>query len=86
MSLMTLAPATTDDPHAYFQGRAEAHDDANTLTLDQLVVRGGIYGDHADLMYALGYLDRVLELRLEHDAVSGAEAELAHANRKQPTR
>ena len=59
-------------------GRADAYDDSHTLPLSQLIVRAGMYADyHPDLAYAVGYMDRVIEMRLELDAVSAAETELA---------
>lgn len=81
MSLMTLGPAITggQDP-AYYTGRADAYDDSNTLTIDHLTIRAGIHADYAHLPYALGYMDRVIEFRMERDAVTAAETELAHTD------
>lgn len=82
MTTMTLAPADGDfhaNPRSI--GRADAYDDATTMTLDELVVRASAYVDfHPVIDYARGYIDRILELRLELDAVSGAEAELAYTS------
>ena len=87
MSLMTFTLVNggfAGDP-AHAAGRADAYDDAHTLTVEQLVIRAGMYADHhPDLPYAVGYMDRVIEMRLELDAVSGAEAELAWADRTTP--
>ena len=79
MSLMTLAPATGDYANGpdYYRGRADAYDDSHTRTVDQMVVLASMAIDYATIAYALGYTDRVAELRMETDAVSGAEAELA---------
>jgi len=80
MSLMTFTSMNdgfTNDP-AHYIGRADAYDDAHTLTLDQLTIRAGMYADHHPaLAYAMGYMDRVIEMRLELDAVAAAESELA---------
>jgi hypothetical protein len=79
MSLMTLAPDTNpyaNDPD-YYRGRADAYDDSHTRTVDELVALTGMAIDYASIPYALGYFDRVAELRMETDAVSAAEAELA---------
>ncbi|MFB9558593.1 hypothetical protein ACFFTP_30985 [Streptomyces roseoviridis] len=62
----------------YAAGRADAYDDETTLTLDQLAARAALYAEHAHLLRALGYADRVLEKRLEQIAVTAAETELAH--------
>ncbi|MET8571832.1 hypothetical protein [Streptomyces sp. NPDC004783] len=65
------------DP-AHSIGRADAYDDSHTHTIEQLVVRAGLYADHhPNLAYAIGYMDRVIEFRLEQDAVAAAESELA---------
>jgi hypothetical protein len=82
MSLMTIAPATGnygDDPD-YYTGRADAYDDSATRTVDQMVVLASMAVDYASIPYALGYLDRVTELRRELDAVTAAETELAHTD------
>ncbi|MFI6653250.1 hypothetical protein ACIBI8_37380 [Streptomyces sp. NPDC050529] len=81
MTTMTIGNALTggQDPD-YYNGRADAYDDSAQLTLDHLTVRAGIHADYAHLPYALGYMDRVLELRMEHDAVTAAETELAHTD------
>lgn len=82
MSLLTIAPATsgTPEPAAYYLGRADAYDDTHTRTVDQLVALAGIHTDYADLDYARGYLDRVIELRMEDDVMAAVEAELAWAD------
>jgi hypothetical protein len=82
MTTMTIAPATgnyADDPD-YYAGRADAYDDTAGRTLDELIVLAGMAVDYASIPYALGYLDRVTELRLESDAVTAAETELAHTD------
>lgn len=67
---------------AHSIGRADAYDDAKTLTVDQLVVRAGMYADHhPSLAYAIGYMDHVIEIRLEQDITAGCEAELAWADK-----
>jgi hypothetical protein len=80
MSLMTfnrMNNGFADDP-AHAIGRADAYDDAHTLTIDELIVRAGLYADyHPSLAYAMGYMDRVIEMRLEQAAVAAAEGELA---------
>lgn len=80
MTTMTLAPAFgnyADDPD-YAIGRADAYDDSHTRTVDQLIALASMAVDYASIPYALGYLDRVSELRRETDAVTAAETELAH--------
>jgi hypothetical protein len=75
MTVTTIAPVGFDhtrDPD-YFHGRADAYDDAQTLTLDELVIRSGAATDYASLPYALGYSAVVIELRMEADA----EADIA---------
>jgi hypothetical protein len=85
MSLMTFDLVNggfAGDP-AHTAGRADAYDDAKTLTVEQLTVRAGMYADHhPSLAYAIGYMDFVIELRLELDVTAGAEAELAWADRQ----
>lgn len=80
MSLMTfdiVNDGFANDP-AHAAGRADAYDDSHTLTIDELVIRAALYADyHPSLAYAVGYMDRVIEMRLELDAVSAAETELA---------
>lgn len=79
MSIATTTPDTNsyrNDP-AYARGRADAYDDAHTLTLDALKARAAEYAEHAHLFTALGYMDRVLEMRMEEAAVAAAETELA---------
>jgi hypothetical protein len=69
MTTMTIAPTGFDhtrDPD-YFHGRADAYDDAQTLTLDELVIRSGAATDYASLPYALGYSAVVIEIRMEAD-------------------
>ncbi|MEU6979666.1 hypothetical protein [Streptomyces sp. NPDC046371] len=82
MSIQTTTPLAHSyarDPE-YAAGRADAYDDETTLTLEQLAARAALYAEHAHLLRALGYADRVLEKRLEHDAVTAAETELAHTD------
>lgn len=83
MSLMTTDSAPGGHTHTleYAAGRADAYDDAHHLTLHQLAARGAEYAEHAHLLRALGYADRVLEMRMEHAAVTAAETELAHTDR-----
>jgi hypothetical protein len=84
MSILTLDLNTNSfasDPE-YAAGRADAYDDSHTLTLHALTARAAEYTEHGHLLRALGYMDRVLEMRMEHDAVTAAETELAHANRE----
>lgn len=79
MSLMTFTTAATpfsNDPE-YARGRADAYDDSKTRTVDEMVALMGMAIDYASIPYALGYSDRVTELRMETDAVSAAESELA---------
>ncbi|MFF7476604.1 hypothetical protein [Streptomyces sp. NPDC008092] len=87
MSLMTfdvLTDGFANDP-AHSAGRADAYDDTKTLTVDELVIRAGMHADHhPNLAYAVGYMDRVIELRLELDAVSEAETELVWTDRITP--
>ncbi|WP_329376190.1 hypothetical protein [Streptomyces sp. NBC_01483] len=69
MTMQTIAPIGFDhtrDPD-YFHGRADAYDDVQTLTLDELVIRSGAATDYASLPYALGYSAVVIELRMEAD-------------------
>lgn len=84
MSLMTfdlVSGGFAGDP-AHAAGRADAYDDAKTLTTDELVIRAGMYADHhPSLPYAVGYMDHVIEIRLELDVTAGAETELAWADR-----
>lgn len=83
MSLMTIAPAA-DGPAEiaqYLEGRADAYGDSRTLTLDALRARAGQYiAHHPSLAAAHGYSDCVLELRLQAEAVTAAETELAHTD------
>ena len=84
MSLMTFDLVNggfAGDP-AHAAGRADAYDDAKTLTVEQLVVRAGMYADyHPNLPYAVGYMDHVIEIRLELDVTAAAETELVWADR-----
>ncbi|WP_228981368.1 hypothetical protein [Streptomyces sp. DH12] len=82
MTTMTIAPATTgpDDASEYAAGRADAYDDSHTLTTPQLQARAAQYTEHATLPRAMGYVDRVLEIRWEDAAVTAAETELAHTD------
>jgi hypothetical protein len=81
MSLMTpaLAGRPFDGDPGYAEGRADAYDAAELLTVDQLTARAAEYAEYADLPRAFGYMDAVLEHRLGHDAVTAAETELAWA-------
>lgn len=85
MSLMTfdlVSGGFSGDP-AHAAGRADAYDDAKTLTVERLVVRAGMYADHhPSLAYAIGYMDHVIEMRLEADVTAGAEAELAWTDKR----
>lgn len=81
MTAMTTAVANISEPDPYYAGRGDAYDDSATLTIPELIARAWMYADHhPDLMYALGYMDRLLELRREHAAVKEAETELAHTD------
>lgn len=81
MSLMTLATSITGghDPD-YYAGRADAHDEHNYgTTPHELAHRATVIAEHhPSTMYALGYSDRVLELRREHAARAAAQTDLAH--------
>lgn len=61
----------------YYLGRADAYDDSHTRTVDEMVALMGMAVDYATEPYARGYSDRVIELRLELDAVAPMEMELA---------
>lgn len=81
MTAMTIDTNGTSEPDPYYAGRADAYDDSATLTIPELIVRAWLYADHhPDLMYTLGYMDRLLELRRENAAVKEAETELAHTD------
>ncbi|KAF0646581.1 MULTISPECIES: hypothetical protein [Streptomyces] len=82
MTTMTIAPATTgpDDTSEYAAGRADAYDDAHTLTLPQLHTRAAHYIAYATPARAAGYADRVHETAMERAAVTAAETELAHTS------
>lgn len=82
MSLMTFAPDTHHFAHdpEYAAGRADAYDDETSLTVDALHARAALYAEHANLLRALGYMDRIAELRREQTAVAAAETELAHTD------
>ncbi|MFK0288289.1 hypothetical protein ACIQVL_48630 [Streptomyces sp. NPDC090499] len=86
MTTQTIDLATNGFAHDpdYSRGRADAYDASRTRTNDQMTVLAGMAADHATLPYALGFMDRVIELRLEQDAVAGAETELAWTD--QPAR
>lgn len=81
MSLMTLVGSITGhhDPD-YYAGRADAHDEHTTgTTLTELAHRARLIADHhPSTQYALGYTDRLLELRREHTATITAQTDLAH--------
>lgn len=82
MSLMTLTATITGGHHPdYYAGRADAHDEHNKgATLTVLANRAAVIADlHPSIQYALGYTDRVLELRREHTATTTtAQTDLAH--------
>lgn len=81
MSLMTLAATITGGHHPeYYAGRADAHDEHHEgTTLTALANRSAVIADlHPSTQYALGYTDRVLELRREHTATTTAQTDLAH--------
>lgn len=81
MSLMTLVDAITGPQNPdYYAGRADAHDEhATGTTLTELAHRARLIADHhPSTQYALGYTDRVLELRREHTATIAAQTDLAH--------
>ena len=83
MTIQTITQATNGfsaDPD-YSRGRADAYDASHTRTVDEMTVLAGMAADHATLPYALGFMDRVIELRLELDAVAGADTELAWTDR-----
>jgi hypothetical protein len=78
MTIQTLAPTNSaHDDLDYYRGRADAYDHSHTRTIDEMVVLASMAIDHATLPYAMGYTDRVTELRLELDAVAPMEMELA---------
>lgn len=78
MSIMTLAPAAIGEQDPYYSGRADAYDDASTLTTDQMGVRAHLYATHhPDFWYVAGYADRLLEQRRENVAVAAAQNELS---------
>ncbi|MEU7338640.1 hypothetical protein [Streptomyces sp. NPDC007074] len=99
MTVTTIAPIGFDhtrDPD-YFHGRADAYDDAQTLTLDELIIRSGAATDYASLPYALGYSAVVIETRMEADAEveiaqtwwarkQGRETSTRHTNRRHTPR
>ncbi|MFE7547023.1 hypothetical protein [Streptomyces gardneri] len=81
MSLMTLTATITGGQHPdYYAGRADAYDERNSgTTLHELAHRSTVIADlHSSTQYALGYADRVLELRREHAAQAAAQTDLAH--------
>ena len=84
MTTMTLAPAFdgfAGDPQ-YAQGRADAYDDETAgLTLDELSARAVQYAEHAPILAAFGYTDRVLEIRTEHAARTDAQIHIAFIHR-----
>lgn len=83
MTAMTITPANTNEIDPYYLGRADAYDDSNTLTILEMTTRAWVYADmHPDVMYVLGYMDRLIETRRENVAVTAAETELAHADLK----
>ena len=79
MTTATIQPAHTnyaDDPD-YYRGRADAYDDSHTRSLDEMAALTSMAIDYATIPYALGYFDRVAEIRLERAAVTAAESEVA---------
>lgn len=79
MTIQTIASAVSpfaNDPQ-YCRGRADAYDDSQTRTIDEMVALAGMAVDYASIPYAQGYTARVNELRLELDAVAPMEMELA---------
>ena len=78
MSIQTIASTIGDRPKDpdYYAG-ADAYDDSQTRTVDEMVALMGMAIDYASIPYAQGYSDRVTELRLELDVVSAAESEIA---------
>ncbi|MFF6844697.1 hypothetical protein ACFY8X_38905 [Streptomyces tanashiensis] len=82
MSLMTLATTITGGHNPdYYAGRADAHDEHNDVTLTELTHRSAVIAEHhPSTMYALGYADRVLELRREHNARTAAQTDIAHTS------
>jgi regulator of sigma D len=88
MSLMTLTAAITGGHHPdYYAGRADAHDEhRDGATLTELATRAHVIADlHPSTQYALGYTDRVLELRHEHTATITAQTDLAHTQTTERT-
>ncbi|MFF8610833.1 hypothetical protein ACF06X_33545 [Streptomyces sp. NPDC015346] len=81
LTLTTPVGGYRHDPE-YAAGRADAYDDSHTRTLDELIAIGAQYVDHAHLLRALGYCDRITELRMERETVAAAETELAHTDTK----
>jgi hypothetical protein len=79
MTTMTLAPATggfSADDLDRAAGRADAYDDHNTLTIDQLNVRADYLIDyHPNLAYAQGYSAYVKGAQLEQACATTAQAE-----------
>ncbi|GAA2770592.1 hypothetical protein [Streptomyces showdoensis] len=87
MSLMTLTTSITGghDPDLY-AGRADAYDEhAQGATLTELAHRAAVIADlHPSTGYALGYADRVLEIRREEQGHVAVETENAHTERPRP--
>jgi hypothetical protein len=81
LTLTTTPGGYRHDPQ-YAAGRADAYDDSHTRTLDQLIALATEYVEHAHLLRALGYCDRITEVRMERETVAAAETELAHTDTK----
>ncbi|MEU9703067.1 hypothetical protein [Streptomyces sp. NPDC047981] len=79
---LTTAPGGFRHDPQYAAGRADAYDDSHTRTLDQLIAIAAQYVEHGHLLRALGYCDRVTEVRMERAMVAAAETELAHTDVK----
>lgn len=79
MTTMTETFANTEGRDAaYYVGRADAYDDAKTLTTEEMDVRSYLYAvHHPDFWYVAGYSDRLLEQRREDVATAAAESVLA---------
>lgn len=84
---LTHTPGNYSHDPNYAAGRADAYDDSHALSLDELLTRANAYIDHAPMQRALGYLDRVAEIRQElAPIVIAAETELAWADLKRARR
>ncbi|MEU9998060.1 hypothetical protein [Streptomyces sp. NPDC050848] len=79
---LTAVPGGYRHDPEYAAGRADAYDDSHDRTLDELATIAAQYVEHAHLLRALGYCDRVTEVRMERAMVATAETELAHTDIK----